>query len=88
MSACRLVLVLIACSTWLNWTSCEVNWLVSSGAVGSWFWSCVVSSVRNVLKLLPSKSDVAGRPEFAALFAVFAVEGVEPTPVVIVVTPS
>src|SRR5579872_3691178 len=48
---CRLVLVLICCSTWLYSTSCWVNWLESIGLVGSWFLSCVVSSVRNVWKL-------------------------------------
>ena len=50
MSDCRLLLVLICCSTSLNETSCCVNVLVSIGDSGSWFWSCVVSSVRNVLK--------------------------------------
>src|SRR6201986_3372389 len=50
MSCCRLLLVLICCSTWLNETSCWVNWFVSSGDSGSWFCSCVVSSVRKVLK--------------------------------------
>src|ERR1700730_7814743 len=42
---------LSCCSTWANATSCWVNWLVSSGLVGSWFLSCVVSSVRKVWKL-------------------------------------
>src|SRR5258708_8863060 len=39
------------CSTPANCTSCWVNWLVSSGSSGFWFWSCVVSSVRKVWKL-------------------------------------
>src|SRR6476469_7942565 len=42
----------ICCSTCANCTSCWVNWLVSSGSSGFWFLSCVVSSVRNVWKLL------------------------------------
>ena len=41
----------ICCSTCANCTSCAVNWLVSSGSSGFWFLSCVVSSVRNVVKL-------------------------------------
>src|SRR5579872_6980515 len=53
MRLSSLVLVLIACSTWLKLTSCCVNWLVSSGDSGSWFLSCVVSNVRNVWKSLP-----------------------------------
>src|SRR5580700_6778723 len=44
-------LALSCCSTWANSTNCWVNWLVSSGLVGSWFLSCVVSSVRKVVKL-------------------------------------
>src|ERR1044072_3303338 len=43
--------MLICCSTLANCTSCWVNWLVSSGSSGFWFFSCVVSSVRNVVKL-------------------------------------
>src|SRR6185437_1239146 len=45
------VLALSCCSTPVICTSCWVNWLESSGEVGSWFFSCVVSSVRKVLKL-------------------------------------
>src|SRR4051812_32037866 len=45
------VLDLSCCSTWANCTSCWVNWLVSSGSSGFWFFSCVVSSVRKVWKL-------------------------------------
>src|SRR6267143_3043840 len=48
-----LSLALIACSTWLNETSCWVNWLVSSGESGFWFLSCVVSNFKNVWKSLP-----------------------------------
>ncbi len=44
------LLVLICCSTSLNSTSWLVNWLLSIGLSGSWFCSCVVSSVRKVLK--------------------------------------
>src|SRR5579872_3349319 len=51
---CRFLLVLICCSTSLNETSCCVNALVSIGEVGSWFLSCVVSSVRKVLRFEPS----------------------------------
>src|SRR5690348_15316168 len=53
-SCCSFVLVAIACSTWLKPTSSWVNWLVSSGDVGSWFWSCVVSILRKVVKSLPN----------------------------------
>ncbi len=52
----------ICCSTWANWTSCWVNWLVSSGSSGFWFFSCVVSSCRKVVKLLGQRlgGHVAG----------------------------
>src|ERR1700685_1368090 len=50
MRDCRLLLVSICCSTSLNSTNCCVNALVSIGDSGSWFCSCVVRSVRNVLK--------------------------------------
>src|SRR5262245_52443099 len=43
--------MLICCSTCANWTSCWVNWLVSSGSSGFWFLSCVVRSRRKVSKL-------------------------------------
>src|SRR6185369_7777440 len=43
-------LVLICCATPVICTSCWVNWLESSGDSGSWFFSCVVSSARKVLK--------------------------------------
>ena len=46
------VFMLICCSTWANWTSCWVNWLLSRGSSGFWFCSCVVSSWRNCWKLL------------------------------------
>src|ERR1700756_760656 len=51
-------LVLSCCSTPANCTSCWVNWLVSSGSSGFWFWSCVVSSVRKVWKLPASVAPV------------------------------
>src|ERR1700744_741486 len=60
-------LVLSCCSTPVICTSCWVNWLESSGAVGSWFCNCVVSSVRKVLKLLVRLS----RPAEVALETVF-----------------
>ena len=44
-------LVLSCCSTQANWTSCWVNWLVSSGSSGFWFCSWVVSIGRKVWKL-------------------------------------
>src|SRR5580692_3065409 len=63
---CRLVLVLICCSTWLNSTNCWVNWLESIGLVGSWFLSWVVSSVRKVLKL-PDRLAIASGVEVVPL---------------------
>src|SRR5438067_11752596 len=51
-------LVLSCCSTPANCTSCCVNWLVSSGSSGFWFWSCVVSSVKKVWKLPASVAPV------------------------------
>ena len=56
--------IFICCSTPANCTSCWVNWLVSSGSSGFWFFSCVVSSVRNVVKF--DASDAAS----VALFVV------------------
>jgi hypothetical protein len=50
-SEVRVSFVLSCCSTEANWTSCWVNWLVSSGSSGLWFWSCVVSRLRNWVKL-------------------------------------
>ena len=47
----RLVLVLICCSTLENCTSSLVNWLLSSGLVGSWFCNCVISRLRKSPKL-------------------------------------
>src|SRR3984893_6147368 len=44
-------LVLSCCWTAANSTSCWVNWLVSSGSSGFWFFNCVVSSVRKLWKL-------------------------------------
>src|SRR5674476_748215 len=57
----------ICCSTDANSTSCWVNWLVSIGLSGSWFLSCVVSSCRNVVKLLA----------ISVLFTVLATEPAE-----------
>src|SRR6202023_406863 len=37
ISVCRLVFMLICCSTPANETSCSVNWVVSIGDSGSWF---------------------------------------------------
>src|SRR5258708_14600258 len=51
-------LVLSCCSTPANCTSCWVNWLVSSGSSGFWFFSCVVSSVKKVWKLPASVAPV------------------------------
>ena len=47
MSEAIWVFIFICCSTPANCTSCWVNWLVSSGSSGFWFFSCVVSKVRN-----------------------------------------
>ena len=55
ISCVRLVLVLICCSTLENCTSSLVNWLVSSGLVGSWFCNCVISSLRKSLKFADSE---------------------------------
>src|SRR5271166_3781332 len=51
----RLVLVSICCSTLENCTSSLVNWLVSSGLVGSWFCNCVISSLRKSPKFADSE---------------------------------
>ncbi len=61
--------MLICCSTPANDTNCWVNWLVSSGSSGFWFFSWVVSNVRNVSKFCASVAllvtlDV-GTPEAA-----------------------
>ena len=50
ISEASCVFIFICCSTCANCTSCWVNWLVSSGSSGFWFFSCVVSKVRNVSK--------------------------------------
>src|SRR5689334_20365371 len=51
ISCVRFVLVAICCSTLENCTSSEVNWDASTGWVGSWWRSCVISMVRKLLKL-------------------------------------
>ena len=43
----------ICCSTEANWTSWLVISCVSMALVGSWFFSCVVSRLRKVLKSAP-----------------------------------
>jgi hypothetical protein len=48
-------LVSSCCSTLVICTSCWVNWLPSMGESGSWFFSCVVSSVRNISKFSASR---------------------------------
>src|SRR5579863_5377447 len=77
---CRLVLVLICCSTWLYSTSCWVNSLESIGLVGSWFLSWVVSSVRKVWKLpdswLKASLPVVVPLALVAVVPVVAVVGV------------
>src|SRR5215472_16189790 len=78
ISVFRLLLVLICCSTPLNSTSCWVNWLVSIGEVGSWFLSCVVSSVRNVLMFEPS-IDMSLEPVEPVLVLVVDGVGVDAT---------
>src|SRR6185437_8438446 len=67
MSCCRFLLVLICCSTSLKPTNCWVNWLVS----------CVVSSVRKVLKF-----EVKSGTPVSVLVVVAG--GVTLTPVVVV----
>src|SRR6266404_4912925 len=64
-----------------NCTSCCVNWLVSSGSSGFWFWSCVVSSVRKVWKL-SAIPVVAVDPEL--LLVAVPVPGAETTVVGVV----
>ena len=68
----RLVLVLICCSTPENCTSSLVNWLVSSGLVGSWFCNCVISSLRKSPKFADREfSAVLPAGGVAAVLAVF-----------------
>src|SRR4051794_22847469 len=70
-----LALVLICCSTPVNATSCCVNCVESIGDSGSWFLSCVVSSVRKLLKSPESlliASDVLA-PEVLGVGAVVLV---------------
>ena len=79
-------MVLIACSTALNWTSCWVNWFASIGASGSWCWSWVVSSCRKLLKssarpswllLVPEAAPVPAAPEAPVAAAPEAATGLE-----------
>src|SRR5580704_349570 len=74
------------CSTDANSTSCWVNWLVSSGLSGSWFCSCVVSSVRKVLKLPASSCDPTTPAACAVLVVDVVVVGV--AVVVVMVRPQ
>src|ERR1035437_5845037 len=70
----------ICCSTDANSTSCWVNWLGSIGLSGSWFLSCVVSSCRNVVKLLAISvlfTVLATEPAEAAVEGTKEVIGVE-----------
>ncbi len=79
--------MLICCSTPANCTSCWVNWLVSSGSSGFWFFNCVVRSCRNVSKFPASVAlvlaEVVGTPE-AALGAVPVAEVTDVTMLAIV----
>src|SRR5271166_1223961 len=75
----RLVLVSICCSTLENCTSSLVNWLVSSGLVGSWFCNCVISRLRKSPKfadsefsaVLPVCDAAVELAEAAVAFALF-----------------
>ena len=69
----RLVLVLICCSTLENCTSSVVNWLVSIGLVGSWFFNCVISNLRKSSKFADSEFSAVRWPvgAVAAAFALF-----------------
>src|SRR5208337_1646616 len=54
-----------------NWASWVTNWLGSSGLSGLWFWSCTVSSCKNVLVkstpgLLDEDEEVVADEEAAA----------------------
>jgi hypothetical protein len=53
-----------------------VNWLESIGEVGSWFFSCVVSRVRKVEKLLDSCAMALLLPEAAVVLLLVPVTGV------------
>ena len=62
-----------------------MNWLVSSGLVGSWFFSWVVSSARNVVEADDRLACPARRlacDALAAELAAVVVVGVEATVVV------
>src|SRR3954468_1368059 len=67
-----LALVLICCSTPVNATSCCVNCVESIGDSGSWFLSCVVSSVKKLLKSPDSFliASVVLAPELGVVAAV------------------
>ena len=61
MREVRLELVVICCSTLLNWTNSVVKVLVSIGEDGSWFCNWVSNSPRKLVKLL--LSDVSAFAE-------------------------
>src|SRR3546814_4359208 len=58
------------CSTWLNWTSCVVNWVASIGDSGSWCCNWVVSSSRKRSKS-PAIDPLPGVAVGVAAGAVF-----------------
>lgn len=47
----KLLLVWIDCLIFENWMSWLVNLVVFRGFRGFWYWSCVVKSVKKVLRL-------------------------------------
>jgi hypothetical protein len=53
-----------------------VNWLASSGVVGSWFFNCVINIVRKLEKLL-DRLPSALVPTCEAVAALEAVAGLE-----------
>lgn len=73
ISCVRLELVVICCSTLLNWTSSVVKVLASIGLEGSWFLSWVSNKLRKLPKLLLSEvSALAGLPVLGDADAVAA----------------
>jgi hypothetical protein len=77
-SALRVSFDLICCSTDANCTSCWVNWLVSRGSSGFWFFSCVVSSSRKASKfsaIVVRSPAGAAVPDAAAALAIPAAMG-------------
>src|SRR4051812_48667100 len=76
---CSWLFCFTCCSTCANDTSCWVNWLVSSGSSGFWFFNCVVSSCRNVSKLpamvwVSTAPVTDAVPVAAAVWAAWTVE--------------